>query len=158
MAKVTIHLVVCTVFASCCPVSWPQRDATSEDWHQPGMGWLVDHLGKDHHTTWWCYDIRCDFFSVGRCSHTRLWPLFGDFLGSLNMGMVLGGLLDHDSHGGCVLIQHQHWLGMDVQCRPQKWAPQEDRKKTKQIARCQNCTGPGHFPVRFSSLQILKLL
>ena len=59
------------------------------------MGRLVDHLGKDDHTTWWFYEIRFDFFSVGRCSHTRPWHLFGECLGSLNMGMVLGGLHDH---------------------------------------------------------------
>lgn len=49
MAKVTIHLVVCTVFASCCPVSWPST-------------WCNQRGLKDHHTTWWFYEYQMWFF------------------------------------------------------------------------------------------------
>ena len=109
------------------------------------MGRLVDHLGKDHHTTWWFYDIRCDFFSVRRCSHTRLWALFGDFLGSLNMGRVLGGLHDHGFTRWMCFDSTSTLIGYGCAMYASKVGPPRKPQKQPKSPHVEIARGPGIF-------------
>lgn len=145
MAKVTIHLVVCTVFASCCPVSWPST-------------WCNQRGLKDHHTTWWFYEYQMWFF--------QRWAM--QSYKTMASVWWLSRFPQHGNGAGWLTWSWVHtvdvfWFNINIDwvwmcnARLKSGSPKK-AAKTTQIARCQNCKEPRHFPVRFSSLQILELL
>ena len=132
----TIHLVVCTVFASCCPVSWSQRDTTSEDCHQPGVGRLVDQfccakMAMQHDSSMMLY---VNFRAWVMQSYRAMAPTqFGDSLGSLNMGMALNCLRDHG---------FTRWMRFERMCyvrMPQKWGPEKKSQEFPKMLNVDSC-------------------